>query len=283
MKTQVSFNNQKASLYLVSTPIGNLSDITYRAVEILKEVDLIFAEDTRRSKILLDHYSINKQVFSYFDHNEEISGDKILNYLKEGKNIALISDAGTPGISDPGYLISKDAIKAGYNVISIPGASALLAALIVSGLALQPFTFIGFLPRKESEKKEVLELYKYRKETLIIYEAPTRIINTLKTINNTLGDREIALARELTKKYETIYRGKITNFIESEITLKGEFVIIIEGNIEIDAFKDLSIMNHITLYLKQGYDEKEAMKLVAKDLKISKSEVYKEYKIRRKS
>ena len=191
MKTQVSFNNQKASLYLVSTPIGNLSDITYRAVEILKEVDLIFAEDTRRSKILLDHYSINKQVFSYFDHNEEISGDKILNYLKEGKNIALISDAGTPGISDPGYLISKDAIKAGYNVISIPGASALLAALIVSGLALQPFTFIGFLPRKESEKKEVLELYKYRKETLIIYEAPTRIINTLKTINNTLGDREI--------------------------------------------------------------------------------------------
>lgn len=283
MKTQESFRNNKNSLYLVSTPIGNLSDITYRAIEVLKQVDIIFAEDTRHSKILLDHYGINKKTFSYFDHNEIVSGDKILNYLKEGKEVALISDAGTPGISDPGYLIAKEAIKEGFNVVSIPGASALLAAIVVSGLALQPFTFIGFLPRKESEKKAALEIYKYRKETIIIYEAPTRINNTLKTIYDILGNREIALAREMTKKYETIYRGYLSAFIDAEIVLKGEFVIIIEGNISDDAFKDLSIINHITLYLRQGYDEKEAMKLVAKDLNISKSEVYKEYKIRRKS
>ena len=283
MKTQESFRNNKNSLYLVSTPIGNLSDITYRAIEVLKQVDIIFAEDTRLSKILLDHYGINKKTFSYFDHNEIVSGDKILNYLKEGKEVALISDAGTPGISDPGYLIAKEAIKEGFNVVSIPGASALLAAIVVSGLALQPFTFIGFLPRKESEKKAALEIYKYRKETIIIYEAPTRINNTLKTIYDILGNREIALAREMTKKYETIYRGYLSAFIDAEIVLKGEFVIIIEGNISDDAFKDLSIINHITLYLRQGYDEKEAMKLVAKDLNISKSEVYKEYKIRRKS
>ena len=283
MKTQESFRNNKNSLYLVSTPIGNLSDITYRAIEVLKQVDIIFAEDTRLSKILLDHYGINKKTFSYFDHNEIVSGDKILNYLKEGKEVALISDAGTPGISDPGYLIAKEAIKEGFNVVSIPGVSALLAALVVSGLALQPFTFIGFLPRKESEKKAALEIYKYRKETIIIYEAPTRINNTLKTIYDILGNREIALAREMTKKYETIYRGYLSAFIDAEIVLKGEFVIIIEGNISDDAFKDLSIINHITLYLRQGYDEKEAMKLVAKDLNISKSEVYKEYKIRRKS
>ncbi len=283
MKTQESFRNNKNSLYLVSTPIGNLSDITYRAIEVLKQVDVIFAEDTRHSKILLDHFGINKKTFSYFDHNEIVSGDKILNYLKEGKEVALISDAGTPGISDPGYLIAKEAIKEGFNVVSIPGASALLAAIVVSGLALQPFTFIGFLPRKESEKKAALEIYKYRKETIIIYEAPTRINNTLKTIYDILGNREIALAREMTKKYETIYRGYLSAFIDAEIVLKGEFVIIIEGNISDDAFKDLSIINHITLYLRQGYDEKEAMKLVAKDLNISKSEVYKEYKIRRKS
>lgn len=283
MKTQESFRNNKNSLYLVSTPIGNLSDITYRAIEVLKQVDIIFAEDTRHSKILLDHYGINKKTFSYFDHNEIVSGDKILNYLKEGKEVALISDAGTPGISDPGYLIAKEAIKEGFNVVSIPGVSALLAALVVSGLALQPFTFIGFLPRKESEKKAALEIYKYRKETIIIYEAPTRINNTLKTIYDILGNRKIALAREMTKKYETIYRGYLSAFIDAEIVLKGEFVIIIEGNISDDAFKDLSIINHITLYLRQGYDEKEAMKLVAKDLNISKSEVYKEYKIRRKS
>ncbi len=283
MKTQESFRNNKNSLYLVSTPIGNLSDITYRAIEVLKQVDIIFAEDTRHSKILLDHYGINKKTFSYFDHNEIVSGDKILNYLKEGKEVALISDAGTPGISDPGYLIAKEAIKEGFNVVSIPGASALLAAIVVSGLALQPFTFIGFLPRKESEKKAALEIYKYRKETIIIYEAPTRINNTLKTIYDILGNREIALAREMTKKYETIYRGYLSAFIDAEIVLKGEFVIIIEGNISDDAFKDLSIINHITLYLRQGYDEKEAMKLVAKDLNISKSEVYKEFKIRRKS
>lgn len=283
MKTQESFRNNKNSLYLVSTPIGNLSDITYRAIEVLKQVDVIFAEDTRHSKILLDHFGINKKTFSYFDHNEIVSGDKILNYLKEGKEVALISDAGTPGISDPGYLIAKEAIKEGFNVVSIPGVSALLAALVVSGLALQPFTFIGFLPRKESEKKAALEIYKYRKETIIIYEAPTRINNTLKTIYDILGNRKIALAREMTKKYETIYRGYLSAFIDAEIVLKGEFVIIIEGNISDDAFKDLSIINHITLYLRQGYDEKEAMKLVAKDLNISKSEVYKEYKIRRKS
>jgi 16S rRNA (cytidine1402-2'-O)-methyltransferase len=283
MKTQESFRNNKNSLYLVSTPIGNLSDITYRAIEVLKQVDIIFAEDTRHSKILLDHYGINKKTFSYFDHNEIVSGDKILNYLKEGKEVALISDAGTPGISDPGYLIAKEAIKEGFNVVSIPGVSALLAALVVSGLALQPFTFIGFLPRKESEKKAALEIYKYRKETIIIYEAPTRINNTLKTIYDILGNRKIALAREMTKKYETIYRGYLSAFIDAEIVLKGEFVIIIEGNISDDAFKDLSIINHITLYLRQGYDEKEAMKLVAKDLNISKSEVYKEFKIRRKS
>ncbi|MGI6787460.1 MAG: 16S rRNA (cytidine(1402)-2'-O)-methyltransferase [Acholeplasmataceae bacterium] len=282
MKITQNFQNQNPTLYLVSTPIGNLEDITLRAIKILKEVDYIFCEDTRHSKTLLDYYSINNKLDSYFEFNKEIKGEKIITLLKEGNNIALITDAGTPGISDPGYEIVKLAVENNFNVVAIPGASAILPALVTSGLIIQPFTFLGFLPRGEEKQKTILNNYLYREETIIIYEASNRIYKTLNNIFEVLGNRKISIARELTKKFETIIRGNIKDVILNQPDIIGECVIVIEGGNPKDYFNDFSLDEHIKYYLDLGNDEKEAMKLVARDLGKTKSEIYKLYKIRRK-
>jgi len=276
---QKSFKEVKPTLYVVSTPIGNLSDITYRAVEILGEVDYILAEDTRTSSVLLNRYHIKKPMMSYHEFNKEAQENKIIELLKEGKNFALISDAGTPGISDPGYEIIQAVIQEGFHVVSIPGASAILSALVVSGLVIQPFTFIGFLPKKQMEMKRVLESYKDRKETLVIYESPMRIEKTLNFIYNLFGDRKITLSRELTKAFETIIRTTLKEATLLEHNTKGEYVLIIEGNQEnLTEFND-SILSHVNKFVKSGLSEKDAMKEVAVLRNIPKSEVYKHVKI----
>ena len=280
IKTQ-SFQNDNSTLFLVATPIGNLEDITLRAINTLKSVDYIFCEDTRHSGILLNHYEIKASLDSYFEFNKEIKGERIINLLKEGHDVALISDAGTPGISDPGYEIVKLAIEEGFNVVSIPGPSAILTALVVSGLVIQPFTFLGFLPRQESKQISLLSDYKYRSETIVIYESPNRVYKTLENALDTLGDRQMVIARELTKKFETMIRGRISKILETQEELKGECVIIIEGGNPSDFFQSFSIEEHVNYYIEKGNSENDSMKLVAKDLNIKKSDVYKEYKIRR--
>lgn len=275
---QKSFETSQKKLYIVSTPIGNLSDMTYRAVDVLKMVDVILAEDTRNSGILLKHYKIDTKMMSYHEFNKNEKEKLILEMLDEGKNIALISDAGTPGISDPGYEIIKSAIDQGFDVISIPGASAILTALVSSGLVIQPFTFIGFLPRKKSEAKSLLSTYVLRKETLVIYESPLRIDKTNGLLREILGNRKVSYARELTKKFETIYRMDLDKAMSETFDNRGEYVIVIEGNKE-EIIYENSIADHVKKYMDLGHDEKEAMKLVAKDRKISKSDVYREYKI----
>lgn len=281
IKTQ-SFQNQNQTLYLVSTPIGNLEDITIRAINILKSVDYIFCEDTRHSRILLNQYQIEAKLDSYFEHNKEIKGERIISLLSSGNDVALISDAGTPGISDPGYEIVIMAINNGFNVVAIPGANAILPALITSGLVIQPFTFLGFLPRQDSKQEALLTEFKYRQETLVIYESTNRVYKTMANILKQLGNRNVVIARELTKKFETIIRGTAQEIIASNEELKGECVIIVEGGNPSDKYQDLTLVEHVDMYIKMGNEENEAMKKAAKDLKITKSEVYKEYKIRRK-
>ena len=275
---QKSFKEDKATLYVVATPIGNLKDITLRAIDILNEVDYILAEDTRTSSVLLSHYNIKKRVMSYHEFNKMDQENQIISDLNEGKHIALISDAGTPGISDPGYEIIQRVIEEGFYVVSIPGASAILAALVTSGLVIQPFTFIGFLPRKLSEQKEVLKHYISRSETLVIYESPLRIQKTLQTLYDVLGNRRLSIARELTKAFETIIRTTLREATTMEMNLKGEYVIIIEGNQDKDK-PVLDIKSHYLELIKEGYPSKEAMKIVATKHNVPKNEVYRMVKI----
>lgn len=275
---QKSFKEEKATLYIVSTPIGNLKDITYRAIEILNDVDIILAEDTRNSGILLSHYQIKTKMMSYHEFNKSTQELKIIEMLNEGKDIALISDAGTPGINDPGYEIIKKVIEEGFHVVSIPGASAILSALVVSGLIIQPFTFIGFLPRKLGEQKLILGNYQNRNETLVFYEAPLRIKKTLEVLYATLGDRKVVLARELTKAFETIIRTTLKEAIEMEHNPKGEYVVLVEGYQKPEVFEE-TIIEQVEEFIKNGYDEKDAMKAVATLRNIKKSDVYKAYKI----
>lgn len=280
---QKSFKEEKPILYIVSTPIGNLKDITFRAIDILNGVDAILCEDTRTSGVLLNHYQIKKPLISYHEFNKLDQENRILNLLIEGKNLALISDAGTPGISDPGFEIIQKVIEKGYFVVSIPGPSAILAALVSSGLIIQPFTFLGFLPRKQSEMKDLLKGYVKRKETLVVYESPMRIAKTLEILFQVLGNRKIALSRELTKTFETIIRTTLEDSLAMEHNTKGEYVIIIEGDHVIQTEFDETIENHVKRYMLQGNTEKDSMKLVAKDRNISKSEVYAAIKINKQS
>ena len=273
MLEQKSFFNDKPTLYVVSTPIGNLKDITFRAVEILSEVYIIFAEDTRVSAALLKHYKINKAINAYHDFNKEIMNDNIIKLLSTNKSVALISDAGTPGISDPGFEIINMAISHGFNVVSIPGASAILAALVTSGLLIQPFTFVGFLPRKNKNLSELLSKYKNREETLVIYESPLRVKGTLKTLFEHLGNRKLAISRELTKLHESIIRTDLRDAITLDIMEKGEFVLVIEGATT-NHVLDIDVEEHLMMYLKQGFSKMDAIKKVAKDRGVSKSVIY---------
>ena len=265
------------TLYIVPTPIGNLEDITIRALNILKEVDVIFAEDTRTTKQLLNHFNINKKLISSHLYNENQNEDKEINYLKDGKDIAVVSDRGTPVISDPGYILVKHAIENGYNVVCLPGPTALVPAIVMSGLSGGPFTFYGFLNSKESKRKKELENLKSNSYPIIFYEAPHRLLKTLNNIYEIFGNRNIAIVREISKKYEEVIRGTVENLLKTVENLKGEIVIVVEGNQEKESFNNLSIKEHVSLYIEDGLTTNEAIKKVAKERNVPKSKIYNEY------
>ena len=283
MKIQKSYIDDGSALYLVPTPIGNYEDMTFRSVETLKNVDYIFCEDTRVTKVLLSHFNISTPLKNYHIFNEDVASNEIIDLLKSGHNIALVSDAGLPCISDPGYLVAAHAIKEGIKVISLPGASASLTALIASGLPCDKFYFNGFLNSRQSQRIKELNNLKDKKETLIIYEAPHRIHETLKDMYEVLGDRRITIARELTKHYEEYTRTTLKELQGEDLNLKGEIVLIVEGaNIDSNTLElnSLSIQDHFNHYINEGLDEKEALKKVAKDRGLAKSDIYKEIKVK---
>ena len=267
----------KPTLYLIATPIGNMEDITYRALETLKNVSVIFAEDTRITNQLLKHFNIKNKLISSHQYNEQENIEKLLKYLANNEDVGLVTDRGTPIISDPGFYLSKAAIENNYNVVSIPGATAFVSALITSNIEPLPFTFIGFLNSKSSKRKKELENLKQYTTTLIFYESPHRIIDTLNDILEVLGNRNCSISREITKKFEEIYRGPVKEVIEQFCTTKGEFAIVLEGNKNVNQFSNLSSMEHVNLYIKEGLATKEAIKKVAKERQINKNEVYSEY------
>lgn len=270
----------QGKLYLVATPIGNLEDITLRAIKTLKEVDIIAAEDTRHTLHLLNHLEISKPLISYHRHNEETKSKDLINLLLEGKNIALVSDAGTPVISDPGEEIVKIAIENNIQIIPIPGACALITALISSGLDSKQFTFIGFLPLNKKLRKEKIEEIEKSTKTLILYEAPHKIKNTLEDLEKVTEERQIVLARELTKIHEEFIKGTAKELQEKLESPKGEFVIIIEASKKLTLKEDIEELNNLTLeehynfYEEQKLEKKEIIKKIAKDRNMNKNEVY---------
>ena len=279
MNRQKSFENGKPTLYLVATPIGNLSEMTYRAVETLKNVNFIAAEDTRNTVKLLNHFEIDTKLISHHEHNLVTSIPKIIQLLEEGNDIALVSDAGYPAISDPGYELVKAAISKDINIVPISGANACLNALVVSGIAPQPFLFYGFLDHQDKKKKKELELLKKYQETIVFYEAPHRIKKTLKLMLDIFGNRHIALCREITKKHEEINRGTIEEILTVVDDMKGEMVIVVEGarDVEEDVVFEQSIEEHVNEYIEKGMSTKDAIKEVAKQRNVSKNVVYQEY------
>lgn len=274
--SQKSYNDTP-SLYLIPTPIGNMEDLTYRTVSTLKFVDVLFSEDTRVTSQLLKSLNIKKKLYANHEHNEASNCDLIIKLLEEGKNVGLVSDRGTPVISDPGYELTKFVIEKGYNVIALPGATALIPALIMSGLPPMPFLFYGFLNSKESKRKKELEMLKKEKATLIFYEAPHRLIDTLKNMQEILGNRRISISREITKKFEEVYRGTIESVLSEVENAKGEFVLVVSGNTDTNDFSNLTILEHVNLYIREGHEVMDAIKLVAKERHIPKSEVYNTY------
>lgn len=276
MQRIYSYKKDKGILYLVATPIGNLDDMTFRAVETLKNVDIIYAEDTRNSGILLNHFDIKTKLLSYHEFNKELKEDEIINRLLNGDNVAIISDAGLPVISDPGFDIAKAAIKNDIPVTPIPGASAGISALIASGLNPQPFTFIGFLDSKTVKRCKQLEEYKYYKDTLIFHEAPHRLKEFLSDALKVLGDRNVVVGRELTKKFEEFIRGKISEVIEVADSLKGEMIVLIDGYTEVNN-EAREPMKEIEALINLGYKPKEAIKEVSSMLNLNKQELYKQY------
>jgi 16S rRNA (cytidine1402-2'-O)-methyltransferase len=273
VERQKSFINNKPTLYLVATPIGNLEDMTYRAVRILNEVEYIYCEDTRVSGKLLHHYSIKKPLRMYHDFNKVASSEGMLENLRNSQDIALISDAGHPLISDPGYFVIREVIKEGFNVVSIPGASAGLTGLVVSGLVPHPFLFYGFLDSKETKREKELTALKEYSETLIFYESPHRINKTMKSLLKVMGERNVVIARELTKKFEEIIRGTTSSMQDIE-DIKGEMVVIIEGKKEEPYVPTKSINEEVDDFIKEGLSSKDAIKKVAKLRNLPKNDVY---------
>ena len=274
-------------IYLVATPIGNLSDISMRAIETLKNADIIACEDTRNTIRLLNHFEIKGHLTSYHEYNKIDKAYELCEKAKEGKNIAFVSDAGMPAISDPGYELVDIAYKEGLEVTVVPGASAVVSALAISGISSRRFAFEGFLPADKNEKKEILTELSQESRTLILYEAPHRLLKTLKELFEYMGNRNIAIVREITKLHEEVLRGKLADIIadyESEkIAIRGEYVLVIEGKSLLEkreerqkSFEEISIREHYEKYIAEGMDKKEAMKAVAKDRGIQKRDVYKE-------
>lgn len=270
-------------LYICATPIGNLNDITPRVIETLRDVDLIAAEDTRNSIKILNHFDIKTPMTSYHEFNKYDKADELILKMQSGLNVALITDAGTPAISDPGEVLVSKCHDAGINVTSLPGACACITALTLSGLSTRRFSFEAFLPSDKKERREILSELENETRTIIVYEAPHHLLGTLKELSEHLGDRKITLCKELTKKFESVNRTTINDAISyySENDPKGEFVLVIEGKnreeIKLEkqaSFQEITLEQHMQLYLDKGIDKKEAMKLVAKDRGISKRDVY---------
>ena len=270
------FNNTKPVLYLIATPIGNLKEMSPRALEIIAEMDIIAAEDTRNSFSLLNNFGIKKEMFSLREHNEIEASKHLLEKIKEGKKVAYMSDAGYPGISDPGYLLVQEMIKNDIAVSTISGSCAFINALVASGLDTKHFFFYGFLPAKESEAKEEISNLKNRKETIILYEAPHRIMKTLSLLNEILGNRNICLARELTKINEEYIRGSISELLElDESSIKGEIVLIIEGSKEEAAIDDNKIIARIKYLVGLGLTQKDAISVAAEEFSLNKNYIKK--------
>ena len=268
----------KGILYIVATPIGNLEDITLRALKILKEVDAIAAEDTRRTLKLLNHFEISKPLISYHRHNEDVKSNILIEKLNNGENIALVSDAGTPGICDPGEEVIKKAIEEKINVVPIPGACAMINALIASGIDTKEFNFLGFLPLNKKLRKEKLREIENSNKTIILYEAPHKMKNTLEDLRKILEDRKVVLARELTKIHEEFLRENISTLLEKIDDLKGEMILIIEGKKEKEILNnklnELTLEEHYKYYEEQGLEKKEIIKRIAKDRNVNKNEIY---------
>lgn len=288
MKSQKStIHDLTGCLYLVGTPIGNLEDMSVRALRILKEADIIAAEDTRNTKKLCNYFDIETPLISYHEHNLAVGGEKLLTLLHEGKTIALVSDAGLPCISDPGADIVEKAIAENFPVVPVPGPNAAISALIASGLTPQPFFFYGFLNRGKKERRQQLEQLKKRQETILLYEAPHRLKDTLKDMEAILGNRRIVLARELTKKFEEFLRGTLVEAVEWSQTeeIRGEFCIVLEGNSSVEEENEeeaywhtMSVVEHVNYIINQSnVTSKEAIKEVAKLRQVAKRDIYNEY------
>lgn len=268
--------DDSASLYLIPTPIGNFDDITIRSLNTIKNVDILLCEDTRTSGVLLKHFDIKKKMISCHEYNEDKIIDYVILKLSEGKNLGLVTDQGSPVISDPGFVISRAVINAGYNVISLPGATAFVPALSSSGIEPSPFIFYGFLNSKNSKQIQEIKKLKNIDYTIIFYESVHRIKSTLNNLLSVLGDRYICLCREISKIHEEYCRGKISEVIPLVDSMKGEFVIVLEGNKDIIDYSNLDIIEHVNLYLDE-MSEKDAIKRVSKERNIAKSIVYNEY------
>ena len=265
-------------LYLVPTPIGNMEDMTFRAINVLKEVSIIFSEDTRITKNLLNYFEINKKLIALHDHNEDTVKDTVLRYLNEGSSVAIVTDRGTPIISDPGYKTVKYVSEQGFRVVGLTGACAFVPALIMSGIEPQPFTFYGFLDSKVEKKRKELEKLKFIENAIIFYEAPHRILKTMEMIMDVFGDREVSLSREISKRYESVYRGNISNLLPTLDDIKGEFVVVVSGfKNDINEDTDLTIVEQVDFYINNGMATMEAIKTVAKERGMKKNDVYAEY------
>lgn len=270
-----SFDGKKPLLYLIATPIGNLKEISERALETLKDMDIIAAEDTRNTFSLLANYGIKKELFSLREHNEKEASQYIISKIFEGKKVAYVSDAGYPGISDPGHILVQEAIKNDISVSTISGSSAFINALVASGQATDHFYYFGFLSPKENEAKEQLKEMANRRETLIFYESPHRIIKTLKILNAVLGNREATIARELTKLNEEYIRGPLNELADlDEGTLKGEMVIVVSGCLEEKTITDKEIIDRVNYLIEKGLKTKSAVEVAADELKVNKNYIY---------
>ena len=276
MKRNKSFDGKRPTLYLIATPIGNLKEVSPRALEVISEMDIIAAEDTRNAFSLLANFGIKKELFSLREHNEIEASKHLLEKINQGKKVAYMSDAGYPGISDPGYLLVQEMIKNDINVSAVSGSSAFINALVASGLETKHFYFYGFLPAKENEAKEEILSLKEKKETLIFYEAPHRIGKTLNLLREGLGNRDVCLARELTKINEEYIRGTLDELLElDEASIKGEIVLIVSGNKEKRAFDDEKIKSRVEYFIKLGLSQKDAINVVSEEYDVNKNYIKK--------
>ena len=277
MNRNKSFENNKPLIYLVATPIGNLSEITKRALDILQDMDVIAAEDTRNTFSLLSQYGIKKELFSLREHNENEASEHLIKLVKNGKKVAYVSDAGYPGISDPGYLLVKKAREEGVNVSTVSGSCAFINALVASGLPTNHFYFYGFLSKKGNEAKKALEDLRERQETILFYESPHQIEDTIKLLYSIFGDRHCVIARELTKINEEYISGTLSELVNLDFkTIKGEMVIVLEGNTQpINQISDDKIIEKLRFYMSLGVSEKAAILIAVEELKVPKNRVYK--------